>query len=161
MTQSADTRQHGGAHYTRMTVQPWNVVDTWPLEQRIGFYRGNALKYIMRLNDKDAPADNVGKAAHYCEKLAEVLREADSQPELPYYTAIDEADTVHPDSLAQCLVRSGEPYTDDTECDWCGHGPCKSGANDPRIPRVICPATDTECGQLCKPGECRRDRNAR
>lgn len=204
MTQSADTRQHGGAHYTQMTVQPWNVVDTWPLEQRIGFYRGNALKYIMRLNDKDAPADNVGKAAHYCEKLAEVLREADSQPELPlcdplrdmitnpkvvikpkpgdrftvdidgerfngtfprtpYYAAIDEADTVHPDLPAadMCLVLSGETYTDDTECDWCGHGPCKSGANDPRIPRVTCPATDTECGQLCKPGECRRDRNAR
>lgn len=84
-------------------------------------------------------------------------------PDAPYYIAIDDADTVHPDLPAadMCLVRSGEPYSDDTECNWCGHGPCKSGANDPRIPRVTCPVTDTECGQLCNSGECRRDRNAR
>lgn len=80
-------------------------------------------------------------------------------PSGPYYAAIDEADTEQVPNM--CLVLSGETYTDDTACDWCGHGPCKSGANDPRIPRVTCPVTDTECGQLCKPGECRRDRNAR
>lgn len=70
---TARSEQVGGDHYKRMAVQPWDVVDTWPLEQRIGFYRGNALKYIMRLGDKDAPADNAGKAAHYCRKLVEVL----------------------------------------------------------------------------------------
>lgn len=99
-------------------------------------------------------------------KLAEdrcAIAPSAAEPELPYYAAIDEANTVHPDLPAadMCLIRSGEPYTDDTECDWCSHGPCKSGANDPRIPRVICPATDDDCGQLCKPGECRRDRHAR
>lgn len=72
---SANTEQVGGDHYKRMVVQPWDVVDTWPLEQRIGFYRGNALKYTMRLHDKDTPIDNIEKAGHYCRKLAEVLRE--------------------------------------------------------------------------------------
>ena len=73
MMSSADERQHGGDHYKKMGVQPWAVVDTWPLEQRIGYYRGGVLKYIMRLNDKDDRADNAGKAAHYAQKLCEVL----------------------------------------------------------------------------------------
>jgi len=71
----ARDEQHGGDHYKRMAIQPWDVIDTWPLAERIGFYRGNLLKYTMRLHDKDAPADNAGKAAHYSRKLAEVLAE--------------------------------------------------------------------------------------
>lgn len=70
-----DAQQAGGDHYKRMTIQPWAVVDTWPLAERIAFYRGNALKYIMRLNDKDTPITNAEKAAHYCRKLVEVLSE--------------------------------------------------------------------------------------
>jgi Protein of unknwon function (DUF3310) len=72
---AANDEQAGGDHYKRMDIQPWAVIDTWPVEQRIGFYRGNALKYIMRLGDKDTPADNAAKAAHYCRKLQEVLGE--------------------------------------------------------------------------------------
>lgn len=72
---TADTEQYGGDHYKTAPIQPWAVIDTWPLEQRIGFYRGNALKYTMRLHKKDTPIDNIEKAAHYCRKLAEVLRE--------------------------------------------------------------------------------------
>jgi hypothetical protein len=37
-------KQFGGDHYKRMGIEPWDVVDTWPLEQRIGYYRGGALK---------------------------------------------------------------------------------------------------------------------
>lgn len=73
---SANDEQFGGDHYKRMTVQPWDVVDTWPRADRIAYYRGNALKYIMRLNDKDVPITNAEKAAHYCRKLVEVLSEA-------------------------------------------------------------------------------------
>jgi len=62
------------ANDRRMGVQPWNVVDTWPLEQQIGFYRGNLLKYTMRLDDKDDRLGNAEKAAHYAEKLVEVLK---------------------------------------------------------------------------------------
>jgi hypothetical protein len=46
-------KQFGGDHYKRMGIEPWDVVDTWPLEQRIGYYRGGALKYTMRMGNKD------------------------------------------------------------------------------------------------------------
>ena len=68
-----DTHQIGGEHYTQMSVQPWDVVATWPLEQQIGFYRGNALKYLMRMGSKDAAAQEIGKAKHYLEKLETIL----------------------------------------------------------------------------------------
>jgi hypothetical protein len=47
------SKQFGGDHYKRMGIEPWDVVDTWPLEQRIGYYRGGALKYTMRMGNKD------------------------------------------------------------------------------------------------------------
>jgi hypothetical protein len=65
--------QIAGDHYLKMDVQPWDVVATWPLEQQIGFYRGGALKYIMRLGNKDASLQEAQKAAHYVNKLIEVL----------------------------------------------------------------------------------------
>jgi len=71
----ADKKQVGGAHYVAMNVSPWDVVDTWPREQRIGYYRGNALKYIMRIGSKDEEIQEAGKGAHYLEKLIEVLKE--------------------------------------------------------------------------------------
>jgi hypothetical protein len=49
------------------------VVDTWPVEQQIGFYRGNALKYLMRMGAKDEALQEIKKAAHYTQKLIEVL----------------------------------------------------------------------------------------
>jgi len=69
----ANTTQVGGDHYKKMGVQVWDVVDTWPLEQQIGYYRGGALKYLMRMGSKDARAQEIRKAEHYCRKLAEVL----------------------------------------------------------------------------------------
>ena len=72
----ASAEQVGGSHYKEMGIQVWDVVDTWPLEQRIGYYRGNALKYIMRMGAKDVSQQEVKKAAHYCKKLAEVLEQA-------------------------------------------------------------------------------------
>lgn len=71
---SANDRQVGGTHYKEKHVQPWDVVDTWPLTDRIAYYRGNALKYVMRLNDKDSPRVNAEKAIHYLEKMVEVLK---------------------------------------------------------------------------------------
>ena len=40
----ANDKQVAGTHYKDMGVEPWDVVDTWPLEQRIGAYRHGALK---------------------------------------------------------------------------------------------------------------------
>lgn len=73
-------RQVGGSHYKTMKVQPWDVVDTWPLEQQIGAYRAGALKYIMRMGSKDESIQEIGKGIHYLEKLVEVLkRRADEE----------------------------------------------------------------------------------
>lgn len=69
---AASDRQVGGEHYKTLDVQPWDVIDGWPEEQRIGFYRGNALKYLMRAGRKGAATEDLQKAMHYIEKLIEV-----------------------------------------------------------------------------------------
>lgn len=71
----ANDRQVGGQHYKEMDVQPWDVVDTWPIEQRIGYYRGGALKYLMRMGSKDESAVEIAKGQHYMQKLLEILGE--------------------------------------------------------------------------------------
>ena len=73
--QSARDTQVAGDHYKKMGVEPWDVVDTWPLEQRIGAYRHGALKYLMRMGSKDQSAQEIAKGKHYMEKLLEVLNE--------------------------------------------------------------------------------------
>lgn len=73
----ANDRQVGGDYYKEMGIEPWDVVDTWPLEQRIGAYRFGLLKYTMRLGSKDASLMDAGKAQHYGQKLMEVLSNAE------------------------------------------------------------------------------------
>ena len=68
-------KQEGGSHYTEMKIQPWDVIDTWPIEQRIGFYRGNALKYLMRMGSKDDEHIEISKAVHLTQQLLETLDE--------------------------------------------------------------------------------------
>jgi len=70
---SASTGQVGGTHYITAAVQPWDVIDTWPLADRVGFYRGNALKYLLRAGTKGGASEDYAKAAHYIEKLIETL----------------------------------------------------------------------------------------
>ena len=69
----ANEKQVAGTHYKDMGVEPWDVVDTWPLEQRIGAYRHGALKYLMRCGNKDEQLQEIKKCGHYIEKLIEVL----------------------------------------------------------------------------------------
>ena len=78
MAPTANDRQVGGDHYKSMGVQPWDVVDTWPRDQRIGYYRGGALKYLMRMGSKDESPMEVAKGQHYIQKLLEVLHEQQS-----------------------------------------------------------------------------------
>jgi hypothetical protein len=74
-------RQVGGDHYKRLAVQPWDVVDTWPIDQQIGYYRGGALKYLMRMGGKDDSIQEIAKGLHYLEKLIECLkRQAEETP---------------------------------------------------------------------------------
>ena len=74
--QTARDKQVAGTHYKDMGVEPWDVVDTWPLEQRIGAYRHGALKYVMRMGSKDEQLQEIKKCGHYIEKLIEVLESA-------------------------------------------------------------------------------------
>ena len=74
----ANAKQYGGDHYKNMGVEPWDVVDTWPIEQRIGAYRHGALKYLMRMGSKDEQLQEIKKCGHYIEKLIEVLSETDN-----------------------------------------------------------------------------------
>lgn len=77
--QKANDRQVGGTHYKDMDIEPWDVIDTWSLEQRIGAYRAGALKYVMRMGTKDENVKELKKAGHYIEKLVEVLEEAENK----------------------------------------------------------------------------------
>jgi hypothetical protein len=70
----ANDKQVGGTYYKDMGIEPWDVVDTWPLEQRIGVYRHGALKYIMRMGTKDENVQEIQKGIHYLEKLVETLK---------------------------------------------------------------------------------------
>jgi len=69
----ANDIQEGGTHYKDMGVQPWDIVDTWPIEQQIGVYRHGVLKYVMRMGSKDEDVQELKKARHYISKLIEVL----------------------------------------------------------------------------------------
>ena len=71
----ANDVQIGGDHYKNMAVEPWNVIDTWPIQQRIGAYRAGMLKYTMRMGSKDEQLQEIGKGVHYGQKLQEVLVE--------------------------------------------------------------------------------------
>ena len=73
----ANKDQIGGEHYLKMPVQPWDIIDSWPLDQRIGFYRGNVIKYLLRAGSKGPASVDYAKANHYMTKLDEVLDEAE------------------------------------------------------------------------------------
>jgi hypothetical protein len=72
----ANDIQYGGDHYKKMGIQPWDVCDTWPIEQQIGAHRHGVLKYIMRLGNKDGRLKEAQKVLHYAQKLVEVLERA-------------------------------------------------------------------------------------
>ena len=69
----------GGNHYTNMDIQPWDVIDNWPLEQQYGYHRACCLKYLMRMGNKagNPKALEAEKIKHYAEKLIEVCRKMD------------------------------------------------------------------------------------
>lgn len=64
---NARDAQVGGDHYKKREIQPWDVIDAYGM----GFYQGNALKYLLRYKDKGGVED-LKKARHYLDKLIEV-----------------------------------------------------------------------------------------
>lgn len=78
MENKSHSRQVGGDHYQKKTVQPWDVMKEWmSREAFIGFLEGNVIKYLARYKDKNGVAD-LKKAAHYLEKLIEVNEDVSS-----------------------------------------------------------------------------------
>lgn len=64
---TVDTRQVGGNHYTTLDIQPWEIIE----RNKLGFFEGNALKYILRFRAKGGVQD-LEKARHYLDKLIEM-----------------------------------------------------------------------------------------
>jgi hypothetical protein len=60
-------------HYKEMEIEPWDVIDGWSVEQKKGFYRGNVIKYCMRIGSKDEELTEAVKLLHYAQKLVDVL----------------------------------------------------------------------------------------
>lgn len=63
----ANAHQEGGTHYVQRPIQPWDYIAA----NGIGFFEGNAIKYLTRWRDKGGIED-LRKAQHYIEKLIEV-----------------------------------------------------------------------------------------
>ena len=70
----ANERQVGGSHYQNMDIQPWDVIDTYPFEQAIGYYRGTIEAYLMRAGRKGPELEDYEKALHTLEKLVEFYK---------------------------------------------------------------------------------------
>jgi hypothetical protein len=63
----ANDVQIAGNHYKHFKYQTWDVIHDWGL----GFFDGNALKYISRWRHKGG-IDDLRKARHYIDKLIEL-----------------------------------------------------------------------------------------
>ncbi len=62
----ANDTQHGGEHY-QTPIQPWDFIAA----NNIGFFEGNAIKYLCRWQDKGGIQD-LRKALHYIQKKIEL-----------------------------------------------------------------------------------------
>jgi hypothetical protein len=61
------------AHY-RSEVEPWDAMEAWmPPHQFVGYLRGNAIKYLARMDRKGDPHGDAVKALAYARKLVEAL----------------------------------------------------------------------------------------
>ena len=83
----ADHKQVGGNHYKDKAIQPWEVIE----RNHMGFFDGNALKYLMRFRDKGGVED-LQKAIHYIEKLIEMQNAVQVGARIDTWTPFDGAD---------------------------------------------------------------------
>jgi hypothetical protein len=70
MTTPDRTKQVGGDHYSRHRIQPWDIID----EYEMGYYEGNALKYLLRDKDPAKRVEDLQKAIHYLEAAIARIR---------------------------------------------------------------------------------------
>lgn len=74
------TRERGPDYYRSMRVQPWDVIDTWPMPARIGYYHGVVISRLMRAGTKPGEPllKELEKAQHELAKLIEVVKQDSS-----------------------------------------------------------------------------------
>lgn len=58
-------QQIGGDHYKKHTIQPWHIWEDYNMNP----WQANALKYLLRYNDKDKPLEDLYKCKHYIDYL--------------------------------------------------------------------------------------------
>lgn len=63
----ANDIQVAGDHYRKLPIQTWDFIAA----NNIGFFEGNAIKYLTRWQSKGGVED-LRKAKHYIEKLIEI-----------------------------------------------------------------------------------------
>jgi len=64
----ASEKQIGGEHYKTLPIQPGEFIR----KNGIGWYEGNAIKYVCRYKQKNGKED-ILKAIHYLELLLEEI----------------------------------------------------------------------------------------
>lgn len=62
-----NAKQVGGTHWKEMAIEAWDYI----YSNGIGFFEGNAIKYLSRWKKKGGISD-LEKAKHYIEKLIEL-----------------------------------------------------------------------------------------
>lgn len=67
-SEAASDRQVGGGHYVSLPIQPSHYIRA----NKIGWYEGNAIKYITRYQQKGGRKD-IEKAIHYLELILEEI----------------------------------------------------------------------------------------
>ena len=74
MTTHSNSYQVGGDHYTKATLQPWDVMQAWMKPEIFhGFLIGNVIKYVYRAGSKGIEVEDFKKAQHYLQKLINVI----------------------------------------------------------------------------------------
>lgn len=69
----ANQIQYGGTHYKDRKIEPWDYIAA----NGIGYFEGNAIKYLTRWRDKGGVED-LKKARHYIDKLIELEEPGDT-----------------------------------------------------------------------------------
>lgn len=75
--------QVGGIHYEAMKIQPFDIIQHWRFEARVGFYTGNIIKYILRAGTKGGTfedyKEDVLKAQSYLDELIKAIEDEDKK----------------------------------------------------------------------------------
>lgn len=66
---TANTKQVGGDHYTKLAIQPWDYI----AQNKLGYFEGTVIEYLTCWRDPGRNGvEDIKKAIHYLEKLLEV-----------------------------------------------------------------------------------------